>query len=419
MSDSSSPELSGGYQEKLLAGLEVARRQGRQRQLEELEVCGVHVITSDGQRLLNFGGNDYLGVVAGQTAATGKTNVAAQAGMDSASTHDAVTSSPSMLGGAAGKSGATASPLVCGWSPHHERLAVQIARLERTESAVVFPSGYAACSGSIATLCREGDLILSDQLNHASLIDGCRASKAECVIYPHRDLEFVETTLRSRRDSFSTVWIVTDTVFSMDGNVAPLAQLVDLAERYRATMIVDEAHGTGVLGKTGGGLCEALQVQAKVAVRIGTLSKAIGHQGGFVAGTRVVTNFLTQFCRPLIFSTALSPVVAESAARTVEVLPNMSARRRKLAGFAGHFRTQMRVPASELEQGIPIVPVIIGSDEATVELSKKLREAGFYVPAIRPPTVPENTARLRVSISAAHTIEQIDQLIMTLKKFGL
>ena len=362
-------------------------RQFRRRRLKESTIDGVHLRTPDGRRMLNFGGNDYLGVVAEQS--TG-----AQPGASSI------------------PSGASASSLVCGWSSNHERLAIAIAKLERSDSAVVFPSGYAACSGTVATLCQQGDLILSDQLNHASLIDGCRMSKATTMVYPHLDLVYVEQTLKSQRSEFVSAWIVTDGVFSMDGDIAPLEELANLADKFDARLIVDEAHGTGVLGPTGGGLCEALGLQDRIPIRIGTLSKAIGHQGGFVAGPKLVIDYLVQFCRSLIYSTALSPAVAAGACDVIESLNDWEERREHVAGLSRSFREAMGIvcPGGDLEAGIPIVPVIVGSDDKAVALSSHLNEQDFYVPAIRPPTVPEGTARLRISISAAHTHDHIDRL---------
>lgn len=367
-------------------------RQSRRRRLKEWTINGVRLRSPDGRRLLNFGGNDYLGVVARQSS-------------------ESQTGSPSI------PHGASASSLVCGWSSHHERLANAIAKLERCEAAVVFPSGYAACSGTIATLCQKDDLILSDQLNHASLIDGCRMSKATKAIYSHVDVGHVEHVLQSERSKFASVWIVTDGVFSMDGDVAPLAALTKLAERYDARLIVDEAHGTGVLGPTGGGLCEAFGLQDRIPIRIGTLSKAIGHQGGFVAGPKVVVDYLIQFCRSLIYSTALSPTVAAGACDVIESLDKWQSQREHVASLTRSFCEQMNVvrPREGIEAGIPIVPVIVGNDERAVALSSHLNKHGFYVPAIRPPTVPEGSARLRVSISAAHTQEQVDRLVQTMK----
>ena len=201
------------------------RDECRLRSLVPRVAHGVRIVEADGSELINFGGNDYLGLAAERASSPVST-------------------------------GSQASALVCGWTEIHQRLAETIAEFESTESAVLFPSGFAACSGTIATLAESGDLILSDELNHASLIDGCRLSRAECVVYPHRNVDAVEETLKARRNAFARTWIVTDGVFSMDGHVAPLEPLVALAEKYDAFLIVDEAHGTGVLGETGSGVAK-------------------------------------------------------------------------------------------------------------------------------------------------------------------
>ncbi|CAD73040.1 MAG TPA: 8-amino-7-oxononanoate synthase [Rhodopirellula baltica] len=365
--------------------LEAIAREGRTRKLCARKVEGVHVVEADGRRLMNFGGNDYLGVVADETR-----------GCDLQSPHET--------------HGATASALICGWTPRHEALARCIAELEMAEAAVVFPSGYAACSGAIATLAGEGDLILSDELNHASLIDGCRLSKAERVIYPHRDLDFVEHVLTDRAGKAGLTWIVTDGVFSMDGDIAPLPQLADLAERFGAHLMVDEAHGTGVLGRRGGGLCDAMGVSDRVTVRIGTLSKAVGHQGGFVAGPQVVIDTLVNACRSLIYSTSLAPIVAEGAHRVIQRLSLWQDRRDRLAHLSRLFRRRMNLEAGGIEAGIPIIPLVIGEEAETVRASQAMRENGFFVPAIRPPTVAPGQSRLRVSITSAHRDHDIELL---------
>ncbi|GAB5517506.1 aminotransferase class I/II-fold pyridoxal phosphate-dependent enzyme [Rhodopirellula baltica] len=365
--------------------LEAIAQEGRTRKLCARKVEGVHVVEADGRRLMNFGGNDYLGVVADETR-----------GCDLQSPHET--------------HGATASALICGWTPRHEALARCIAELEMAEAAVVFPSGYAACSGAIATLAGEGDLILSDELNHASLIDGCRLSKAERVIYPHRDLDFVEHVLTDRASKAGLTWIVTDGVFSMDGDIAPLPQLADLAERFGAHMMVDEAHGTGVLGRRGGGLCDAMGVSDRVTVRIGTLSKAVGHQGGFVAGPQVVIDTLVNACRSLIYSTSLAPIVAEGAHRVIQRLSLWQDRRDRLAHLSRLFRRRMNLEAGGIEAGIPIIPLVIGEEAETVRASQAMRENGFFVPAIRPPTVAPGQSRLRVSITSAHRDHDIELL---------
>jgi 8-amino-7-oxononanoate synthase len=376
--------MSGSHGfEYLQARLNELKSQHRLRQLSPRVTHRGMIVESDGTELVNFGGNDYLGLAQRRTAELPEQKIA---------------------------NGSQASALVCGWTPKHQQLAEVIAEFESTEAAVVFPSGFAACSGTIATLAESGDLILSDELNHASLIDGCRLSRAECLVYPHRDVACVEEILRSRRDDFQRFWIVTDGVFSMDGHCAPLSELAELAQRHDAYLIVDEAHGTGVLGEQGSGVCEALGVKSQVAVRIGTLSKAIGTQGGFVCGPQTVIDYLVNRCRSLIYSTALAPASVQSALAAFDAIRKEPQLREHVIGLSRRLRSRLNIQVSEIESGVPIIPILMGSDEAAVSASSRLRKEGYYVPAIRPPTVPDGEARLRVSLSAAHSAEMVDAL---------
>jgi 8-amino-7-oxononanoate synthase len=342
---------------------------------------------SGGRELINFGSNDYLGLAAGRDVP------------------------PTSTASGATSTGSGASALVCGWSEQHQVLADQIAELESTESAVLFPTGFAACSGAVATLADEGDLILSDRLNHASLIDGCRLSRATRLVFPHRDCDAVQQILQRRRGEFARVWIVTDAVFSMDGHLARLPQLCDLAEQYDATVIADEAHGTGVFGRSGSGLCEELGVKDRVPIRIGTLSKAIGSQGGFVAAPRAVTDYLVNRCRSLIYSTALAPAAVAAATSAIDKIMAEPERRVHLHRLAWRVREGLSIEVDPVEARGPIIPVPMGADRLAVAASERLAEAGFFVPAIRPPTVPEGGARLRISLSAAHDNSMIDALV--------
>jgi 8-amino-7-oxononanoate synthase len=342
---------------------------------------------SGGRELINFGSNDYLGLAAGRDVP------------------------PTSTASGATSTGSGASALVCGWSEQHQVLADQIAELESTESAVLFPTGFAACSGAVATLADEGDLILSDRLNHASLIDGCRLSRATRLVFPHRDCDAVQQILQRRRGEFARVWIVTDAVFSMDGHLARLPQLCDLAEQYDATVIADEAHGTGVFGRSGSGLCEELGVKDRVPIRIGTLSKAIGSQGGFVAAPRAVTDYLVNRCRSLIYSTALAPAAVAAATSAIDKIMAEPERRVHLHRLAWRVREGLSIEVDPVEARGPIIPVPMGADRLAVAASERLAEEGFFVPAIRPPTVPEGGARLRISLSAAHDDSMIDALV--------
>lgn len=344
--------------------------------------------TQAGQTLINFGSNDYLGLA-------------------------------SRVAPEISTSGGAASSLVSGWTEDHQELADQIARLESTESAVVFPSGYAACSGVVATLPGKHDLILSDALNHASLIDGCRLSPADCIVYPHRDVVGLRSILAEKRHRYSNVWIVTDGIFSMDGHTAPLVAIADVADEFDAILIADEAHGTGVLGRSGGGVCQAMGVKSRVPIRVGTLSKAIGGQGGFVAGPGVVIDYLVNRCRSLIYSTSLAPTAVATALRGLRAIQDEPELRERVTASARRMRKALSIHTGEPESGVPIIPIIIGADELAVAVSTRLARAGFFVPAIRPPTVPEGTARLRISISAAHSQEHLDRLVNELRTAGI
>lgn len=361
--------------------LDELENEHRLRKLVPRATKGIHIVEPDGRELINFGSNDYLGFAAQRTT------------------------SPTLTG-------STASALVCGWTDLHQQLADALSDFESTESAVLFPTGYAACSGTVACLAQRGDLILSDQLNHASLIDGCRLSRADCQVYRHNDVEHVQQLLESHRGQFNRIWIVTDSVFSMDGDVAPLRELCELADEFDAHLLVDEAHATGVLGNTGSGLCEALGLKDRIHVRIGTLSKALGSQGGFVVGPKVVVDYLINRCRSLIFSTALAPSAVQSALDAIKIIRNDSSRREHLQRLSRRVREHVDAPTRAVQRTwTPIVPVVIGDDSQAVALSQELSERGFYVPAIRPPTVPAGTARLRISLSAAHTKPMVQSLL--------
>lgn len=366
------------------------------RTLVPREHDGAVLIERDGRRLINFGSNDYLGLGCRQS----KTPDTFMTGF---------------------MTGAGASALVSGFTRLHERLCGDLAALEQTEAAVVFPSGYAACSGVVATLAEEGDLLLSDSLNHASLIDGCRLSSATRFVYPHRDVDAVRELLVTHRHKHARAWIVTDGVFGMDGDVAPLEALCDLADSVDANVIVDEAHATGVLGDDGSGCCAELKVKSRVAIRIGTLSKAIGSHGGFAVGPQVVIDYLVNRCRSLIFSTAGSPMTIAAAIEAVRIIREEPERRQRVRTLAAHFRSQFREHFPERTPltsvvGIPIVPLIVGANAETMSLAARLNETGFFVPAIRPPTVPPGTARLRVSLTAEHRTEDVNDLLDLLLK---
>lgn len=334
----------------------------------------------DGRRVLDFASNDYL-------------NLARD---------------PRVVGAAiealqSGSVGARASPLVCGRTEWHERLEQKIAAFEGQPDALLFPTGMAANIGTVAALCQPGDLILCDRFNHASLVDGCRLSQAQVRVYRHDDLGTLEREF-TKGASSNRRWIVTDTVFSMDGDLAPLPELCDIADRFDASLIVDEAHGTGVFGDLGRGACEWSGVEERVAVRIGTLSKAVGAQGGFVSGNCNLVKYLWNRARSQVYSTALSPAVCAAATIALEIIATDSVRRQQLAAASRYLRQQLQqasVPTVAMSVG-PIIPVILSDPLAAVGVAERLEQRGFLVGAIRPPTVPRGTSRLRIVVTSAH-----------------
>jgi len=339
---------------------------------------GARVIL-DGRELVNFGANDYLGYAGDVRLTKAASKAACAEGF-----------------------GAGASPLVSGHSQAHETLERAIAILLGVEAALVFSSGFAANSATIAAIAGPGDAIYSDERNHASLIDGCRLARAAVHVYPHKDLKALEQLLAAT--SARRRLIISDTLFSMDGTIAPLVDLCDVARRYGAILMADEAHATGVFGERGSGLVEEAGCADGVQIRVGTLSKALGAGGGFVAGHGRLIEWLRHKARAWVFSTAHPPAVAGAATRAIELLGLEPERRRELRARAHDFR--QRLAARGIEIGgaaAQIVPLIAGEPAAAVALSARLAEAGFFVPAIRPPSVPAGRSLVRASLSWLHT----------------
>jgi 8-amino-7-oxononanoate synthase len=310
-----------------------------------------------------------------------------------------------------------------------------LARFEGQEAAILFPTGYAANVGTIAALVDESDIVFCDRLNHASLIDGCRLSGAKLRIFRHttsnghdQSTENIEagglqTLARelAKSSGHRRRLIVTDGAFSMDGDVAPLRELCDLAERFDADVLVDEAHGTGVFGEHGRGVCESLRVEDRVAVRVGTLSKAIGTLGGFVAGPQTLIDWLWNKARLQIFSTALPPAICAAATTAIEIIerePNLRAQLWRNCEFVRRQLAEHDIDVLANSTG-PIIPIVIGDLDATLAAQRKLESRGCLVAAIRPPTVPHGTSRLRISLSAAHDDAALNCLIDALKVITL
>jgi 8-amino-7-oxononanoate synthase len=303
-------------------------------------------------------------------------------------------------------SGSGASPLVSGWLPSLRALEKELASFEQADRALVFSSGFSANLAAIASLAGKGDLILSDELNHASLIDGCRLSRATVCVYRHGDAHHAGILAREHLPGHRRLLVVTDSVFSMDGDSAPLEALAELTLRHQGLLVVDEAHATGVMGTDGRGLAQtvegALKDSPSSLVRVGTLSKALGAQGGFIAGDKGLVRWLVNKGRSYLFSTALAPAAAAAGRAGLKIAQTEPWRREKVLRLAALFREKLAETGFSILPGTsPIVPVILGDSRRAVAWSTALAEKGFLVPAIRHPSVPRDGARLRITFSAA------------------
>jgi 8-amino-7-oxononanoate synthase len=302
--------------------------------------------------------------------------------------------------------GSGASRLVSGNMTIHRRLEDQLAAFKGAEACLLFGSGYLANSGVVSTLAREGDVVFSDALNHASIVDGCRLSRAETFVYDHCDTDHLEWGLRQAEGRGSL--IVTDGVFSMDGDIAPLEEIVELAQRYDARVMVDEAHGTGAIGPDGRGAVAAAGLEDEVDVIVGTLGKALGSYGAYVCCDTAMAKYLINTARTLIFSTALSPPAVAAAMAALELLREQPRRVEKLQRNAAVLRESLEkegFPVSETTT--QIVPVIVGDANTAVRASERALEKGVFAQAIRPPTVPDGSSRLRLTVMASHTRSEL------------
>jgi 8-amino-7-oxononanoate synthase len=310
--------------------------------------------------------------------------------------------------------GAGASRLVSGTMTIHGRLEERLAEFERSEACVLFGSGYLANLGVIGALAGPGDTIFSDALNHASIIDGCRASRAEVVVYRHRDSGHLERCLR-RHGNGERRLIVTDSVFSMDGDVAPLAEIVELARAYDARVAVDEAHATGALGEGGRGAVAQAGLQGEVDVLIGTLGKALGSYGAYVCASEEMVRYLVNTARPLIFSTAPSPPAAAGALAALELLEERPHKVARLRGAARVLRGALAHEGFDVEESdMHIVPLVVGEGDEAMRLCQAALARGVFAQAIRPPTVPAGTSRLRLTAMASHTSSELRLAARTL-----
>ncbi len=314
--------------------------------------------------------------------------------------------------------GAGASRLISGTMELHALLETELAEFKGTEAALVFGSGYHANTGVIPALMGLGDTIFSDELNHASIIDGFRLARAETLVFRHRDMEHLEELLASAPTSGQRL-IVTDSVFSMDGDVARLREIVALTKRYRAWVMVDEAHATGIFGPNGAGVVEEMGLGGQIEIQMGTLGKALGSFGAYVAGSRVLIEWLINRARSFVYSTALPPPVLAAALAALRIVQNEPDRRRRLWSNAALLREGLSRLGYRLGRTeSPILPVLIVYEETTMALCAALLKHGVFAHGIRPPTVPEGTARLRVTPTAAHTPEELERALHAFAEAG-
>ena len=314
--------------------------------------------------------------------------------------------------------GAGAARLVSGTLPPHEELETALAKFKGTDAALVFGSGYLANLGVLPALIGAGDLILADRLCHASLIDGCRLSGAGFRVYRHNDPAHLKSLLAKRPAKRDTL-IVTEGVFSMDGDLAPLPELIELADRYGARLFVDDAHGTGVMGAKGRGTIEHFGLESRIPFHMGTLGKALGTSGAYVAGPAGLIQYLINTARTFLFATAPPPATAAATVAALRVLQAEPDRRTRLWNNRNYLHAGLNDLGFRLTgSASPILPIIIGEAQKTVAMADRLLELGVYAPAIRPPTVPKDTSRIRVTVTSEHSRAQLDRALAAFRQAG-
>ena len=369
---------------------------GVYRKLPILEGANEAEIVLNGQKVINLSSNNYLGFANHPKLK--------QSALDAIEKYGV---------------GAGAVRTIVGNMDLHEQMEEILAEFKREEAVMVFQSGFNCNAGTIQAIVEKGDLIISDELNHASIIDGCRLSRADKTVYKHSDMEDLERVLKERRKDYRNVLIITDGVFSMDGDIAPLPQIVELAEKYDALTYVDDAHGSGVLGESGRGTVDHFGLHGRVDFTIGTLSKAIGVIGGYVAGSKVMKDWLSHRGRPLLFSTSLPPAAVAPIITAIKELMSTTEYTDRLWDNARYFKKNLGELGFDLGKSeTPITPVIIGDEAKTMEFSRKLLENGVFVSGIVFPTVPKGTGRVRCMVTAGHSKEQLDKAVEVFKKVG-
>lgn len=375
--------------------LEEIKEQKRFRSFKDLKVLSRNKVLLKGEEKLNFSSNDYLGLA-----------------------HNGQALECHLAPLSAELVGSASSPLVCGYTSLTAQLEEELAVWKGTEEALLINSGFQANSTLIPTLVDRHDVVFSDRLNHASIIDGIKLSGARQLRYKHNDMADLERLLESKRGQYKKALITSESIFSMDGDCTDIAKLCEFAERYDCLLYLDDAHGSGIVGEKGGG--PAKDYMDKIDIYLGTFSKAMGSFGAYVACSKMFKNYFVNTCRGLIYSTALPPQVVANNLAVVRFLQSEEAekRRAKLAENTAYLRDSLQEMNYQLIAGdSPIIPVVIGSEEQTLALSDFLLYEGLLAVAIRPPTVPADSCRIRLTVNASHSKEELDFLLSKLKEF--
>src|SRR2546427_1269057 len=380
----------------LVDELSKLREQKLYQKLRILETEQLPVANFDGQEVINLSSNNYLGLTTHPKLKEAAVQAVEEFGV-----------------------GSGAVRTIAGTMTLHMELEEKIAKFKQVEASVVFQSGFAANAGTVQAILGKEDVIISDELNHASIIDGCRLSRAEIKVFPHKDVEACEGILKEIQNRSGRKLLITDGVFSMDGDIAPLPALVELAEKYGCIMMIDDADASGVLGKNGRGTVDHFNLHGRVDIQVGTLSKAIGVLGGFIAGPQHLIEWLVNRGRPFLFSTSAPPAVAAACIEALNILEEEPERVERLWARTNFFKSGLTnlgfdTGASET----PITPVIAGEETKAVELAKLLWEQGGFTPAIVFPTVPKGRSRVRTIVTAEHTEEDLQQALEAFETVG-
>jgi len=376
--------------------IDVLKNAGTFRKLSTLQGANGPVVMLDGKEVINMSSNNYLGLATNEEMKKAAIEAVEKYGV-----------------------GSGAVRTIIGNMDIHEELEEKLAEFKREEAAMVFQSGFNCNAGAIQAITSKGDLIVSDSLNHASIIDGVRLSRADKAVFQHSDMEDLEKVLKEKRENYKNCLIITDGVFSMDGDLAKLPEIVELAEKYNAMTYVDDAHGSGVLGENGRGTIDHFNLHGRIDFSIGTLSKAIGVIGGYVAGSKVMKEWLINRGRPILFSTSLPPAAIAAATKSVELLMESSEYTDRLWDNAKFFKEKLgKLGFNTGKSETPITPVIIGDEAKSLEFSQKLFDNGVFVSPIIFPTVAKGTGRVRCMISAAHSKENLSKAVDVFEKVG-